>query len=699
MPCQKRKMQSTEPQDNKKQVDVRLTPSDKPSRVSLQPKRSQRSGAAPKKVFQSPKSKRKSPAQIRDDVENPPRRSSRLKMSSMKVTGVKKKKSANKSAIAKEPGSNIRFKASKKDGDKLCLTSPVLKKGSRKYSSRVKKDKCSSPLLETACVVSAVLYPVLIEHSYGQPPDSHSEETTLPDNNKDGGITQFGLVLNDEHDSAGVIHSVTQVSQSSDTKPTINPTAEEQNQLSGDGVENSTAQLDGGVGVMRETASPLQAFSYDIQETSLSKDSYVNNETISDIGTFDMVNLHGTVQDSDAPGLIPSSLTSETLDDIEIEHCVVEIETVEELTGDLSALDSNEQLSQDWQESTGLNETSKAVVCKESTSTPSLPQDGAKDSTQGSLAQAISEPPRKQAMNPQARTKARLAAMAKERAAAAKRPAPKQLNLLALCEEIADDIASDTAAAKEEEIEESIQSNEMIPDKNDIEDATIPTVSSDLPIPESLMEEISEPKAHKSAPKKRFFLSQVSVPLKTQEKKKLSRFQKLRQVELQRDKLTWTRVKKLKSDQASQDDAKDSTQTLPIPVLTSQASPHSPTPTSPPSAEKVGSSECRRTLPSVAPPMPNGITTLKPRPVVEYKPYNPRPKYSPDDFELDEPGEGTNKPAVPKQEVKTSGPTSMSWTNYTLYLTVVYYYISFIHRTEQSNPRLWLSSLPKLMHA
>lgn len=659
MPCQKRKMQSSEPQDNKKQVDPSLTASDKPGQTSLRPKRSQRSGAPQKKV--SVKSKRKSPTQLRDDVENPLRRSSRLKKPSKKVTGVKRKKSSSKSAMAKEPGPKISIKASNKDGDKLCLSSPVLKKGSRKYSSRMKKDKCQSPLLETACTVSALLYPVLIEHSYGQPADSHSEETTLPDKNKAGGITKFGLDLNDEHDAA-VYRSVTQVTLSTDTNTTKKISLEEQKKLSVDSIEKIAVQLDPGVGVISEPLPPLQAFSNAIQKTTLNRHD-LNSEDISDTDALTMVNasfLQDTVQmvDFDASGVTQSSITSETLDDVEIDHCVVEIESLEEVAGDLSALDNNEQPPQDLQESTGLRETSKAVVCKESTSTPSLPQDSIKDSTQGSLAQASAEPPKKQAMNPQARTKARLAAMAKERAAAARRPPPKQLNLLALCEEIADDIASDTTAAKEEKTGERIQSSEMLQSNNEVEDATIPTVSSDLPIPESLTEEISEPKAHKSAPKKRFFLSQVSVPLKTQEKKKLSRFQKLRQVELQRNKLTWTRVKKFKSDQASQDDAKDSTQTLPISVSASQISlpPHSPTPLTPANVLKVGSSECRRTLPAVAPPMPNGITSLKPRPIVEYKPYNPRPKYSPDDFELDEPGEETSKPAVPRQEVKASQP-------------------------------------------
>ncbi|KAK3571664.1 hypothetical protein QTP86_015980 [Hemibagrus guttatus] len=669
MPCQKRKMQSAEPQENKKPADPSLSLSDNPGRTSLWPKRSQRSGT-PQDIV-SVTSKRKSLTQLRDDVENPPRRSSRLKTPLNKVTGVKTKKNSIKPAAAKESGSKICIKAPNKDGDKLCLTSHVLKKGWRKYSSRLKKDKCQSPLSEAACTVSAVLYPVLTEHSYGQPPDSHSEETTLPDKNKAGGINLFGLELNDEHDAA-VYHAVTQVSQYSEAKTML----EEQKELSVDPLGKMTVNVDAGVGVMRE---PLNHSSIIQESTSDVRDG--GSENISDIDAFAMVNtcfLQDTLQNlavSGAPDMTPGPLTSETLDNIEIEHCVVEIETLEEVNSDLtSALDNNEQPSQDLQELMGLKETSKAVVCKESTSTPSLPQDSAKDSTQGSLAQASAEPPKKQAMNPQARTKARLAAMAKERAAAAKRQPPKQLNLLALCEEIADDIASDTTAATEENIEteENVESSEMIQTKNEVEDATIPTVSSDLPIPETLTEEMLEPRAHESAPKKRFFLSQVSIPLKTQEKKKLSRFQKLRQVELQRDKLTWTRVKKLKSDQANQDEVKDCTQTLPVSVSTSQDSPpplppalpppppHSPTPLAPASVLKVRSSECRRTLPAMAPPMPNGITSLKPRPVVEYKPYNPRPKYSPDDFELDEPGEETSKPAVPKQEGRMEQPSSLA---------------------------------------
>ncbi|KAM9487912.1 uncharacterized protein esco1 isoform 1-T2 [Clarias gariepinus] len=655
MPCQKRKMQSSELQDNKKQVDSNLP---EPDKQCLRPKRSLRSGA-PQKV--SVKSKRKSSTQLRDDVENPPRRSSRLKTPSKNVTGVKRKKGSVKSAAAKDPGVKISGKALNKEGEKLCLTSPVLKRGSRKYSPKVKnKDKCKSPLSETACTGSALLYPVLIEHSYGQPPDSHSEETTLPDKDKVVGITSFSLDLNDDHAEV-YHHSGNQQSQKETGRKTTKKLSLRE-QKEPDSVEETPARVDAGEEeATKESLNPLQTFSNIVQEPSLNKHD-LNSDNISDIDAFAAANtcfLQDSLQNlvgSDAPGATQGSVTSETLDDIEIEHCVVEIETVEEVSGDLSALDNNEQPSQDPQESTGLEETSKAVVCKETTSTPSLPQDGAKDSAQGSLAQTSEEPPKKQAMNPQARTKARLAAMAKERAAASKRPPPKQLNLLALCEEIADDIASDTAA-KEQKTDDSAQSVVI---KNEIEDATIPTVSSDLPVPESLTtEETVEHVANEGTPKKRFFLSQVSVPLKTQEKKKLSRFQKLRQVELQRDKLTWTRVKKLKSEQASQDEAKESTQTLSILVSTPQASlpppppPHPPTPLPPANVLKAGPSECRGTLPAVVPPMPNGITSLKPRPVVEYKPYNPRPKYSPDDFELDEPAEETSKPAAPKHEGRT----------------------------------------------
>ncbi|KAL7886741.1 hypothetical protein AOLI_G00044620 [Acnodon oligacanthus] len=606
MPFSKRKMQSTEPQVKKKRVDQSPAASDKPSQTTRMTQRSLRAGVTQRKGLVQSK-KKKSLLKLREEKE--PRRSSRLKTAPKKLTGRQKQKVSNTSAAPKEVSSKSAAKVSEIPGDKLGPNLPVLKKGSKKYSRRVKRGKCPSPPSEKVGTLSAAQYPVLIEHSYGRPSDLQSEEITMPDRNRVAGITG----LNDQ--GPALCHSVMQESQASETKTASKISLDEQKDHCPDPIEKITVTLD-------------------------AKEAVQNTEI------------------SYSPDC---SLTSETcmkVDDIEIEHCVVEIETVEEVVSDLGASDNNHQPPQDLQESVALKETSKAVVCKENTSTPSLPQDGTKDSTQGSPAQASAEPPKKQAMNPQARTKARLAALAEERAAAAKRPPPKQLNLLALCEEIADDIASDAAAAAaaaEEMKEEGSQSDDSSQTKNEVEDVPVPTVSSDLPPFETPTDSTSEHKVQENAPKKRFFLSHVSVPLKTQEKKKLSRFQRLRQVELQRDKLTWTRVKKLKSDQASQDSAEDSTQTLlPDSVPTSDVSSPTPLPSAPESVSKVGSSERRRVLPAIAPPMPNGITSSKPKPAVEYKPYNPRPKYSPDDFELDEPEEETSYPAATKQEARTA---------------------------------------------
>ncbi|XP_068604363.1 N-acetyltransferase ESCO2-like [Brachionichthys hirsutus] len=52
-------------------------------------------------------------------------------------------------------------------------------------------------------------------------------------------------------------------------------------------------------------------------------------------------------------------------------------------------------------------------------------------------------------------------------------------------------------------------------------------------------------------------------------------------------------------------------------------------------APKITRSAAKRTLPAKPPPMPNGLAAQKPKPV-EYIPYKPRPKYSFDDFELDD---------------------------------------------------------------
>ncbi|XP_053714443.1 uncharacterized protein LOC128755265 isoform X2 [Synchiropus splendidus] len=364
------------------------------------------------------------------------------------------------------------------------------------------------------------------------------------------------------------------------------------------------------------------------------------------------------------------------------------------------------------------------------------------------------EKPKKQEMNTQAKTKARLAALAEQKAAASKRtPNRQQLNLLALCQEIADDIATDSTLLKRIEEEkraaskaDTVKKLEPVlpqePAAVNVQPPAAPESDPVLPPPaeETAAEQPStadsaEPKPAADAPKRRFFVSQVSVPLKVYEKKKLTRYQRLRQVELQREKMSWARMKKLKSDQANQmfsdmdwqlpltvpspftvntvttaspsptpqptssTSCKPATPTQKEPEIsipepleketpktevpqpasteTSKESPSKtepskvepakieiappvapntrttrqstraksaksappptpPTPT-PPSkpAPKVTRGSGKRTLPAVPPPMPNGVNAKKTGPI-EYKPYRPRPKYSPDDFELDD---------------------------------------------------------------
>ncbi|KAL2085648.1 hypothetical protein ACEWY4_018968 [Coilia grayii] len=393
-------------------------------------------------------------------------------------------------------------------------------------------------------------------------------------------------------------------------------------------------------------------------------------------------------------------LDSEDME-IEIENCVVEVVSENLLSSTDNQLDALDKVA--------LGLLSSSVASEEVRAS-------SEDSVSGkSLVGSSPGQPKKQAMNPQARTKARLAAQAEAKAAASKRAAHKQLNLLALCEEIADDIASDEALIKEKEKErerlkekDTFQTVAALPspaaapvdgdvktvtpatqkDEPEIKDAEAvksPPVLKELPQttaePEQKAPEpVPQPEAE--TPKRRFFLSQVTVPLKIHEKKKLSRYQRLRQVELQRDKLTWTRVKKLKSDQASQNqtlrEEPGVSASTPVSPVTA-VSPPTPTPPPPPPTAHTPSPatvaaaasvatvstptasvnvsspdqtpkrpvvkdgtpktpskpEPKRVLPPVPPSRPNGVTVPKTRPPVEYKPYTPRPKYSADDFVLD----------------------------------------------------------------
>ncbi|CAN9506391.1 unnamed protein product [Ophioblennius macclurei] len=388
--------------------------------------------------------------------------------------------------------------------------------------------------------------------------------------------------------------------------------------------------------------------------------------------------------------------------------------------------------------------------------------------------------PKKQEMNTQARTKARLAALAEQKAAAAKRTANRQqLNLLALCQEIAEDIATDSMLLKRIEEEkqaaaaaaaaaaakaaaasaaaaaasEASKKDHQPANAQEAEATNVATVAQSEggqtaappaeqtpPVQPSTAAEnaTAEVKTPAEPQKRRFFVSQITVPLKAHEKKKLTRYQRLRQVELQREKMSWARVKKMKSDQANQmfsdidwkapfsesslfnvaaatapaavpskepltspanskpappkaeapkteapkaestkpeapktEPAKkeptkpEATKTKPPDVKTAKPEESKPEPSNaetrrstrqskaqaakaaaaaaaapsaaaPGPAPKATRGAAKRTLPAVPPPMPNGLNAQKAKSVIEYKPYRPRPKYSFDDFELDD---------------------------------------------------------------
>eukprot|EP00063_Salmo_salar_P038431 XP_014013266.1 PREDICTED: titin-like isoform X2 [Salmo salar] len=386
------------------------------------------------------------------------------------------------------------------------------------------------------------------------------------------------------------------------------------------------------------------------------------------------------------------------VEDMEIGHCVVEVvgENGDEVDSDLEIIDISErpentlELTKGSEEECSVDKSEDGIEKKgTSSSNQDRTNSGKKEATkktQGSL-----EKPKKQQMNPQARTKARLAALAEQKAAASKK-ASRQLNLLALCEEIADDIATDTMLIKTKEEEEQVVTVKAEPSKEP--ECTPPVTQAEtVPIPPTPAgpEEPSpavEPSAEEPAPAKppapeppqrRFFISQVTVPLKIHEKKKLTRFQRLRQVELQREKnMSWTMVKKLKSDQKMipETETKPSPPAaVPVQVTTPpppSASPAAPTvaalsPTIPEVTPKVeppkvelpkvtpskGPTLRKRTLPAEPPPMPNGLKAQKAKPVVEYKPYKSRPKYSFDDFECDD----EPKPTVQKAAVRPTATT------------------------------------------
>ncbi|XP_024229871.2 titin homolog [Oncorhynchus tshawytscha] len=320
---------------------------------------------------------------------------------------------------------------------------------------------------------------------------------------------------------------------------------------------------------------PLEVLFSALKESSLCKHplSHTMRSNVKEfLGVEDSLEITKKDCDFGVTESIECTLDLETpiiVEDMEIGHCVVEVvgENGEEVDSDLEIIDNSErpektlELTKGSEEECSVDKSEDGIEKKgTSSSNQDSTNSGKKEvtkKTQGSL-----EKPKKQQMNPQARTKARLAALAEQKAAGSKK-ASRQLNLLALCEEIADDIATDTMLIKTKEEEEQVVIIKAEPSKEP--ECTPPVTQAEtVPIPPTPArpEEPSpavEPSAEEPAPAKppapepprrRFFISQVTVPLKIHEKKKLTRFQRLRQVELQREKnMSWTMVKKLKSDQ------------------------------------------------------------------------------------------------------------------------------------------------------
>ncbi|CAI5672912.1 unnamed protein product [Oreochromis niloticus] len=471
------------------------------------------------------------------------------------------------------------------------------------------------------------------------------------------------------------------------------------------------------------------------------------------------------------------------LEDIEIGHEIIVVEGENDEDSDIAVAGKPQETAK-----AGPPKKPEEKVNEKNmgdTSGPDMKQNSTAEKTKEEKRAQEPEKPKKQEMNTQARTKARLAALAEQKAAAAKRSANRQqLNLLALCQEIAEDIATDSmllkrieeekqaaAAAAKSEASKKERPPVNTQDANTVNVATPAgpegcappsvTPATEAPPAQPSTADSAETQPSTEPPKRRFFITQISVPLKVHEKKKLTRYQRLRQVELQREKMSWARVKKLKSDQANQmfsdmdwqapfsaaslfpvspittppqpaaspatsqtsqlspsasskpatpkaeapkDEPKaepaetEPSKTEPAKAETSKKQPtKTETPkietpktetakpeaskTEPPNTEnrrttrqskaqaskaaatpepapKVTRSGTKRTLPAIPPPMPNGLNAQKLKVEVEYKPYRPRPKYSPDDFELDDdPLPAKPKPAQPTPPGLQSNPS------------------------------------------
>ncbi|XP_037612557.1 protein MLP1 homolog isoform X2 [Sebastes umbrosus] len=341
---------------------------------------------------------------------------------------------------------------------------------------------------------------------------------------------------------------------------------------------NSSEVLDHGTGIGTEIS------------TEEGVEGIQNSDHVMDVNTSEteMANSHAQVTNEDCNALVIENAEAnldlqevQILGDIEIGREIVVAEEDNDDDSDITIIEK----PQETPEAAPPSPKKSEKTVKEKTKDDSLKQNRTAEKGGGDKKGQEAEKPKKQEMNTQARTKARLAALAEQKAAAAKRTANRQqLNLLALCHEIAEDIATDSMLLKRIEEEKqaaavvaaaaaaaaaaakSEASKKESPPVNtqEADAVTVTTPAGPEGSSASVTPAVEAPTAKPSTadsanakpavepPKRRFFVTQITVPLKAHEKKKLTRYQRLRQVELQREKMSWARVKKLKSDQANQ---------------------------------------------------------------------------------------------------------------------------------------------------
>ncbi|XP_028824133.1 N-acetyltransferase ESCO1 isoform X2 [Denticeps clupeoides] len=672
MPTSKRRAQSVESELKRRKLDQRSLPAE----ISEAPRRSSRASCQ-KRALVDPHSKKKSIVRSRQgDNTSAIRQSSRLK---------KTQKCGIRNKTTKTANANLHRTKSRTSGDnvdeqnpKAKGREPIQRKRARRKTSRAKVNdgvvyKCpgrpsngvgnhsrklppdsketdiSVRLESTGLQLTLDL--IQIDHNYGKPPKLSSikyktGKKIVSSPEKPPEMLQEYAKSTDQASkegsatghSNGCVDSAAEILEKEPPPASFVPS--DKADMTSDGKQCGTT----------DCPQPLEKAVSEAVKESILVENTLSAETVSETTVITIENeccasepLEKTNDSvlAEECAYAPEAPMSGDVEDVEIEHCIVEVVS-----------ENPSPLGDSKQKTPVQNCGNHASNLKSS-----------------------SGPPKKQAMNPQARTKARLAAQAEEKAAASKRAAAKQLNLLALCEEIADDIASDTTVAKQEKDEPKSPGATMSDEKIEVSEtqkeacmseelqttpaSDSPEEQSPSPVPTQTPTD-TQPDAE--APKRRFFLSQVTVPLKVHEKKKLSRYQRLRQVELQRDKLTWTQMKKLKSDQASLNQS--TTVSMPSPAPAPVATPApvtapttsvtpvtATTPTQSSNTESLQKStlktESKKVLPALPPPRPNGVTVPKTKPSIEYKPYTPRPKYSPDDFELDGVDEEVYRPSVP----------------------------------------------------